>query len=139
MCLNVYMKLVVHCTDLYIELYGTGKLNRSTNFNNRKLLLKLLRRFILVGLFRIHLFGRVLAFIRYIGVQFTFGLLDFTRYSEDFVISMFVISRFCSRHITVTLAGLKNIVGKTQGLRYRGSTVYTVILPGACLEVSFQF
>ena len=51
-----------------------------------------------------------MTFIRYIGVNFTFGLLDCVRYNEDFVISRFVISRFCSIHFTVTLAGLKNIV-----------------------------
>ena len=41
-----------------------------------------------------------MAFIRYIGVDFTFGLLDRVRYNEDFV-----ISRFCSIHFPVTLAG----------------------------------
>ena len=56
----------------------------------------------LVGLFRIHPFGCVLAFNRYIKVHFMFGLLDCARLNEDFV-----ISRFCSIHFTVTLAGLK--------------------------------
>ena len=56
----------------------------------------------------------VMTFIRYIGVDFTFGLLDCVRYNEDFVISRFVISRFCSIHFTVTLAGLKNIVRYTE-------------------------
>ena len=51
-----------------------------------------------------------MTFIRYIGVDFTFGLLDCVHYSEDFVISRFVISRFCSIHFTVNLAGVKNIV-----------------------------
>ena len=46
-----------------------------------------------------------MTFIRYIGVDFTFGVLDCVRYNEDFV-----ISRFCSIYLTVTLAGLKNIV-----------------------------
>ena len=57
------------------------------------------------------IFCRVMAFIRYIGVDFTFGLLDCVRYNEDFVISRYVILRFCSIHftVTVTLAGLKNI------------------------------
>ena len=32
--------------------------------------------------------------IRYIGVDFTFGLLNCVRYDKDFVISRFVISRF---------------------------------------------
>ena len=56
----------------------------------------------------------MLAFVRYIGVHFAFGLLDSVRYNEDFVISRFVISRFCSIHFTITLAGLKNIVRYTE-------------------------
>ena len=52
----------------------------------------------------------MLAFVRYIGVHFAFGPLDSARYNKDFVILRFVISRFCSIHFTVTLAGLKNIV-----------------------------
>ena len=56
----------------------------------------------------------VMTFIRYIGVDFTFGLLDCVRYNEDFVISRFVISRFCSIHFTVTLAGLNNLVRYTK-------------------------
>ena len=55
------------------------------------------------------IFCRVMPIIRYIGVDFTFGLLDCVRYNEDFV-----ISRFCSIHFTVTLAGLKNIVPYTE-------------------------
>ena len=43
-----------------------------------------------------------------------FGLLDCVRYNEDFVKSRFVISRFCSIHFTVTLAGLKNIIHYTE-------------------------
>ena len=43
----------------------------------------------------------------------TFGLLDCAHYNEEFVIPRFVISRFCSLHFTVTLAGLKNIVRYT--------------------------
>ena len=38
-----------------------------------------------------------------------FGLLDCVRFNEDFV-----ISRFCSIHFIVTLAGLKNIVRYTE-------------------------
>ena len=52
----------------------------------------------------------MITFIRYIGVDFMFGVLDCVRYIEDFVISWFVIARFCSIQFTVTLAGLKNIV-----------------------------
>ena len=63
-----------------------------------------------------------MTFIRYIGVDFTFGLLNCVRYNKDFVISRFVISRFCSIHSTVTLAGLKNIVRCTKDfLLNRGS------------------
>ena len=40
----------------------------------------------------------------YIEVDFTFGLLDYVRHVEEFVISGFVISRFCFIHFTVTLA-----------------------------------
>ena len=42
---------------------------------------------------------------RYIEVDFTFGLLDYVRYVEEFVISRFVVSRFYSIHFSVTLAG----------------------------------
>ena len=56
----------------------------------------------------------MVTFIRYIGVDSTFGLLDCVRYNEDFVISRFVISRFCSIHFIVTLVRLKNIVRYTE-------------------------
>ena len=46
-----------------------------------------------------------MAFIRYI---------DCARYNKDFVISRFVISRFCSIYFTVTLTGLLNIVRYTE-------------------------
>ena len=55
------------------------------------------------------IFCRVMIFIRYIGVDFKFGLLDCVRYNKDFV-----ISRFCSLHFAVTLAGLKNILRYTE-------------------------
>ena len=55
------------------------------------------------------IFCRVMTFIRYIGEDFTFGLLDCVRYNEDIA-----ISRFCSIQFTVTLAGLKNIVRYTE-------------------------
>ena len=48
-------------------------------------------------------------FICHIRINFSFELLDCVRYNEDFV-----ISRFCSIHFTVTLAGLKNIVFYTK-------------------------
>ena len=40
----------------------------------------------------------MMTFIRYIGVDFRFELLDCVHYNEDFVISRFVILRFCSIH-----------------------------------------
>ena len=60
------------------------------------------------------IFCHVMTFIRYIGIGFTFGVLNCVHYIEDFVISRFVISRFCSVHFTVTLAGLKNIIHYTE-------------------------
>ena len=47
---------------------------------------------------------------RYVEIDFTFGLLDYVRYIEEFVTSRFVISRFYSIHFSVTLAGTYNIV-----------------------------
>jgi len=58
-----------------------------------------------VDLFSVYLLWRVDTVIRYIEVNLTFGLPDYVRYIEEFVISRFVISRFCSIHFTVTLAG----------------------------------
>ena len=57
-----------------------------------------------------------MTFIRYIGVDITFGLLDCVRNNEDFVFWRFVISRFCSiyNYFTVTLAGMKNIDRSTE-------------------------
>ena len=56
-------------------------------------------------------FCRLLTFLRYIGVYFTFGLMDYVRYNEHFV-----IWRFCSIQFSVTLAGQKNIVRYTEDL-----------------------
>ena len=53
-----------------------------------------------VDLFSVYLLSRVDIVIRYIEVDFTFGLPDYVRYIEEFV-----ISRFYSIHFTVTLAG----------------------------------
>ena len=68
-----------------------------------------------VDLFSVYLFSRVDIAFRYIEVDFTFGLPEYVRYIEEFVISRFVISRFVisrfvisrfySIHFTVTLAG----------------------------------
>ena len=52
---------------------------------------------------------RVDIVIRYIEVDFTFRLPENVRYIEQFVISIFGISRFYSIHFTVTLAGTQNI------------------------------
>ena len=72
--------------------------------------------FIAADLFRIHLLSR--------------DDIYCVRYNEDFVILRFIISRFCSIHFTVTLAGLKKIVRYTmdlviynRGSLNRGSTV----------------
>ena len=51
-----------------------------------------------------------MTFIRYIGVDFTFGLLDCVRYEGVFVISRF----YWTIHFIVTLAGLKNTVRYTE-------------------------
>ena len=48
---------------------------------------------------------RAVTVIRYMEVEFTFGLSDYVRYIEEFVKSRFVISRFCSIHFTINLAG----------------------------------
>ena len=48
---------------------------------------------------------RVDIVIRHIEEDFTFRLPEYVRYIEEFVISRFVISKFYSIHITVTLAG----------------------------------
>ena len=58
-----------------------------------------------VDLFSVYLLSRVDIVIRYIEVDFTFGLPDYVRYIEEFVTSRFVISRFYSIPLTVTLAG----------------------------------
>ena len=55
-----------------------------------------------------------------------FGLLDCVCYNKDFVISRFVISRFCSIHFSVTLAGLKNVIRTSL---YRGSLIRDSTVP----------
>ena len=62
---------------------------------------------LIVDLFSVYLLDlpRVDMVIRYIEVDFTFGLPDYVHYIEEFVISRFVISRLYSIHFTVTLAG----------------------------------
>ena len=81
---------------------------------------------------------------RYIEVHFTFGLLDCAHYNEDFIISRFVISRFCPIHFTVTLAGLQNIVCYTEDfviLRFVKSRFHCIKLVARLTtyqEVSFN-
>ena len=58
-----------------------------------------------VDLFSVYLLSHVDFVIRYIEVDLTFGLPDYVRYIEEFV-----ISRFYSIHFTVTLAGTQNMV-----------------------------
>ena len=95
----------------YGHSYGTGKLNGPDKVltTENYCVLKLLRRFILVGLFGIHLLSCVSIYLLYRGTFYLWTFLDCTRYNEDFV-----ISRFCSIHCTVTLAGLNNIVRYTE-------------------------
>ena len=49
-------------------------------------------------------------FYRYIGINFTFGLLDCDRYIRDVGIPWIVKPGFCSIHFTVTLAGMKMLI-----------------------------
>ena len=58
----------------------------------------------------------------YMGVNFTFGLLDCDRYIGDFVATWIVKLRFCFIHFTVALAGLKKVN------RYIGNIVISKIL-----------
>ena len=58
-----------------------------------------------VDLFSVYLLSRVDIVIPYMEVDFTFGLPDYVPYIEEFVTSRFVISRFYSIPLTVTLAG----------------------------------
>ena len=55
------------------------------------------------------IFNRMVTFIRYIEANFTFGLVDFVRYNEDFV-----KWRLSSIHFTVILAGVKKMVRYTE-------------------------
>ena len=51
----------------------------------------------------------MIEFYRYIGVNFTFGLLKCDRYIGNIVIPWIIKSGFYSIHFTVRLAGLKNV------------------------------
>ena len=58
-----------------------------------------------VDLLSVYLLPRVDVVIHYIEVDFTFGVPDYVRYIEEFV-----ILRFYSIHFTVILAGTLNLV-----------------------------
>ena len=71
-------------------------------------------------------------FYRYIGVHFTFGLLDCDRNMGDIVIPWIVKRTFCFIHYTVTLIGLKNVN------RYIGNIVlYKIVISG--FGICFEF
>ena len=75
-------------------------------------------------------------FIRYIEVYFTFALVDYVRYNEDFV-----KSRFYSVHFTVILAGLKKIVRYIipRTSLYRSSLSRGSRLSAAGFALTFEF
>ena len=60
-----------------------------------------------VDLFSVYLLSRDDIVVCYIKVDFMFGLPDYVRYIEEFVISRFIISRFYSIHYTVTGRDIK--------------------------------
>ena len=72
-------------------------------------------------------------FYRYIGVGFTFGLLDCDRYIADIVIPRISKSGFCSIHFTVLLAGLKNVT------RYIGNIVISKIVVSEFRYVKYNY
>ena len=75
-----------------------------------------------VDLFSIYLLSRVDIVIRYIEVDFTFGLPDYVRYIEEFV-----ISRFYSMHFIITYISF--FISRTSlngGSLNRGSSVHGV-------------
>ena len=57
--------------------------------NSRSFALDLLKDLLTLDVFSVYLLSRVDIVIRYIEVDFTFGLPDYVRYIEDFVISRF--------------------------------------------------
>ena len=57
-----------------------------------------------VDLFSVYLLSDVDVVIHYVDVDFRFGLLDYVRYIEEFVIPRFVILRLYSIQFIVTLA-----------------------------------
>ena len=69
-------------------------------------------------------------FYRYLGVNFTFGLLDCDHYIGNIVIPWIVKPGFCSIHFTVTLAGLKMLYREYRFIedRYIGVPLNVVVL-----------
>ena len=61
---------------------------------------------LIVDLFSVYLLPRVDMVIRYVEVDFMFGLTDYVRYIDEFIISRFVLLRLYSIHFTLTLAGM---------------------------------
>ena len=61
---------------------------------------------LIVDLFSVYLLPRVDMVIRYVEVDFTFGLTDYVRYIDEFIISRFVLLRLYSIHFILTLAGM---------------------------------
>ena len=61
---------------------------------------------LIVDLFSVYLLPRVDMVIRYVEVDFTFGLTDYVHYIDEFIISRFVLLRLYSIHFTLTLAGM---------------------------------
>ena len=61
---------------------------------------------LIVDLFSVYLLPRVDMVIRYVEVDFMFGLTDCVRYIGEFIISRFVLLRLYSIHFTLTLAGM---------------------------------
>ena len=77
-----------------------------------------------VDLYSVYLLSRVDNVIRYIEIDFTFGLPDYVCYIEEFI-----ISRFYSIHFTVTLPGrrVSFVISRTslyRGSLNQGSTVF---------------
>ena len=64
-----------------------------------------------VDLFSVYLLSRVDIVIRYIEVDFTFGLPDYVRYTEEFVTLRFVISKFYSIPVTITVTITVTLAG----------------------------
>ena len=80
-----------------------------------------LKDLLTVDVFSVYLLSRVDMVIRYIEVDFTFGLADYVRYIEELVITRFVISRFYSTHFTELWPGRRISFVKSRTSLNRGS------------------